>query len=214
MSLYQTSKSGLMFFIYLHMESYQRLLPFFSSNSFASFTDLNILTPNLCIRNQYFDLSFQMMQLHFSSTYRIHYTNSGSPAIWRCTAYSAIYTGYKFFISLRVAHIVLPSFHCKRNSTPFVVSLRHFVPVRVVMNASCYFTSVPSYLWSKISWNRKCRFPSPSTDQICSPLLHWPPEKLFSRPCTINHTLLYPGLDYFGLCQLATCNCPSNVSPL
>ena len=51
-------------------------------------------------------------------------------------------------------HFVLPSFHWTSNSTPFVVSLWYFVPVRIVMNGSCYFTSVPSYLWSKISWNR------------------------------------------------------------
>ena len=100
-----------------------------------------------------------MMRLRFSSTFRIHHANAGSPAIRCCTAYLAIYTGYKFFISLRVTHVVFPSFHWTRTSTPFVVSLQCFVTVSVVMNASWYFTSVQSYLWSTISWNRACQFP-------------------------------------------------------
>ena len=49
------------------------------------------------------------------------------------------------------SQVVLPYFHCTRTSTPFVVSLRRFVPVHIVMNASWFFTSVPSYLWLKIT---------------------------------------------------------------
>ena len=157
----QTSKSDLMFFIYLHMASHQRVLPFSSSNAFYSCTNLGILTPNLCVRTQYFYFSFPTMRLRFVIICRIHHENSGSPAIRRCTAYSAICTGYELFISLRVAHVVLPSFHWARTSTPSVVSLWRFVLVRIVMNVSCSFTSVPPYLWSTISWNRTCQFPSP-----------------------------------------------------
>ena len=139
------------------------LLPFYSSNDFSSCTDLGILTPNFCVRSQYFDLRFPMMRLRFASTFRIHHEYSGSPTIRRCTAYLAICTGYEFFISLRVAHVVIPSFHWTRTSTPFVVSLQRFFPVRVEMKASCSFTSVPLYLWSTIYWNMTCQFPSPST---------------------------------------------------
>ena len=145
------------------MPSHQRVLPFYSSNAFDSCTDLGILTPNLCVRAQYFDFRFPVMRLRFASTCRIHHSNAGSPSIRRCTAYLAICTGYEFFISLRVTHSVLPSFHCTSTSTPFVVSLRLFSPVHVVMNVSCYFTSLPSYLCSTISRNRTWRFPSPST---------------------------------------------------
>ena len=161
MSFSQTSKSGLMFFISLHMESHGRLLPLSSSNTFASCTDLGILTPNFCFRNQYFDFSFQMMRLRFASTCRIHHANSGLPAIRWCTTYSAICTGCEFFISLRVTHVMLLSIHWTRTSTPFVVSLWLFSPIQVVINASCTFTSVPSYLRSTISWNMTCQLPSP-----------------------------------------------------
>ena len=163
MSLSQTSKHGLIFFTSLNMVSYQRLFPFYLPNSFAYFTDLKILTPNLCVQTQYFDFSFPMIRLHFSSTFRIHHANAELPALWRCAVYSAICTGYELFISLRVTHIVLPFFLWTRTSTPFVVSLRRFVPVRVRMNASCSFTSVLTYLRPTISWNRTCRFPSPLT---------------------------------------------------
>ena len=126
MSFSQTSKVGLMLFIFWHMASQQRVLPFSSSNDFAACTDFEILTPNLCVRTQYFDFSFTMMQLHFNSTCWIHHENTGSPAIQRCTAYSVICTGYEFFISSRVIHVVLPYFHWTRTSNPFVVSLRRF----------------------------------------------------------------------------------------
>ena len=136
MSFYQTPKVGLMFFIYLHMASHQRVFTFSSSNAFYSFTDLGILTPNLCVRNQYFDFSFTIMRLRFSSACRTHHTNTGWSEIRHCNAYSSIYTGYEFFISLRVTNVVLPYLHWVRNSTPFSVSLRRFVPVCVVMNSS------------------------------------------------------------------------------
>ena len=142
MSFYQTPKVGLMFFIYLHMASHQRVLTFSSSNAFDSFADLGILKPKLCVRTQYFDFSFPMTQLRFPSTFRIHHTNTGLYAIRRCTACSSICTGYEFLILLRVTHVVLPSFHWTSISTPFVVFLWHFVPVPVVMNASCSFTYV------------------------------------------------------------------------
>ena len=161
MYFYQASKSGLIFFVYLHMVSHQSVFSFSSSNSFACFAELGILMSNFCVLTKYFDFIFPMMRVHFASTCRIHHTNEGSPAIRRCTAYSAICTGYELFISLRVAHVVLPSFHWARTSTPSVVSLWRFVLVRIVMNVSCSFTSVPPYLWSTISWNRTCQFPSP-----------------------------------------------------
>ena len=161
MSFSQTSKAGLMFFIFLHMPSHQSLFPFSSSNAFDSCTDFGILTLKLCAWTQYFDLRFPMMRLRFASTFRIHHVNDGLPAIRQCTAYLAIYIRYEFFIFLRVTHAVLPSFHWKRNSTPFFFSLQRFFPVSVVMNASCYFTSVPSYLCLTIFWNRKCWFLSP-----------------------------------------------------
>ena len=115
MSFYQTSKAGLIFFIYFHMASHQRVLTFYSSNDFSYCNDLGILTPELCLQNQLFDFNFPMMQFCFASTYRIHHANSGSPAIRRCTTYSAICTWYEFFISLKVTHVVLPSFHWTRN---------------------------------------------------------------------------------------------------
>ena len=136
MFFFQTSKAGLMFFIYLHMASHQTVLPFYSSNAFDSCTDLGILTPNLCVRTQYFDFSFPMMRLRLTITCRIHHENAGSPEIRQCTTYSAICKGYEFFISLRVTHVMLQSFHWTRTSTPFVVSLQRFVPVRVLMNVS------------------------------------------------------------------------------
>ena len=140
MSFSQTSKSGLMIFVYLHMESHKRVLPLYSSNAFASCTDLVIFTSKLCVQTQYFYLSFPMMWLRFANTCRIHHANAGSPKIQICTAYSAICTGYEFFLSLRVSHVVIPSFHSTRTSTPFIVSMRRFVLVRVVMNASWSFT--------------------------------------------------------------------------
>ena len=39
--------SGWTFFIYLHMASYQTVFPLYSSNDFASATDLGIFAPNL-----------------------------------------------------------------------------------------------------------------------------------------------------------------------
>ena len=135
-----------MFLIYFHMASHQRILPLPSSHDFASCTELGILMPNLCIRNQYFDFRFPMIRLRFASTCRIHHTNTGSPAIRSCTTYSSICTGYESFISLRVTHFVLPYFHWTRTSNLFVVSLQHCFMVRVVINAFCYFTSVLSYL--------------------------------------------------------------------
>ena len=139
MSFSQTSKVGLMLFIFWHMASQQRVLPFSSSNDFAACTDFEILTPNLCVRNQYFDFSFTIMRLRFSSACRTHHTNTGWYEIRHCNAYSSIYTGYEFCISLRVTNVVLPYLHWVRNSTPFSVSLRRFVPVCVVMNSSWYF---------------------------------------------------------------------------
>ena len=152
----QTSKAGLMFLIYLQMASHQRVLPFSSSHAFASCTDLGILTPNLCLLTQYFDLSFPMMRLLFVSTCRTHNVNTGSHEMRRYTKYLAICTGYEFFVYLKVTHVMLPSFHCTRTSTPFDVSLPRFVLVHVVMNSSCSFTSVLSYPWSTISWNTTC----------------------------------------------------------
>ena len=152
-----------MFFISLHMVSYQRAFPFCLSNSFPCFIDLRMLTPKLCVQTQYFDFIFSMMWLHFASTCRIHRANSESPEIWRCAVYSAICKGYELFISLRVTHIVLPSFHWTSTSTPFVVSMWRFYPVHTVMNASCSFTLLPSYLRPTISWNRTYWFPSPLT---------------------------------------------------
>ena len=102
MSFAQTSNTGLMFFIYFHMESHQMVLTLSSSNTFASCTELGILTLNLCVRNQYFKFSFPMVRLRFTITCQIHRRNAGSFAIRRSTAYSAIYTGYKSFIYLRV----------------------------------------------------------------------------------------------------------------
>ena len=163
MSFSQTSKYGLMFFNSLHTVSHQSVLPFPSSKDFASGTDLGILTQNLCVQTQYFDFSFPMMWLRFTSTCQIHHANAGSPAIRSCTVYSAICTGYDFFLSLRVTHFVLPSFHCTRASTPFVIYLLSFVSVRFVMNAYGFFTPVLSYLWLIISWNRTLLFTSPST---------------------------------------------------
>ena len=163
MSFYQASKSGVIFFIYLHMVSHQSVLPFSSSNSFACFAELGILMSNFCVLTKYFDFIFPMMRVHFASTCRIHHTNEGSPAIRRCTAYSAICTGYELFISLRVTHAVLLSFHWTMTSTYFAVSLQRFVPVRIVMNASCSFMYVWSYLWSTIYWNITFLFPSPLT---------------------------------------------------
>ena len=135
------------------MASHQRVLPLSSSNAFASCTDLGVLTPKLCIRTQYFDFRFPMMWLRFTSTCRIHHENAGLPAVWSCNAYSSIKTLYELFISFRITHVLLPYFHCMRTSTPFLISMRFLVPVRVVMNASYSFTSVPSYLCSIISWN-------------------------------------------------------------
>ena len=84
------------------MESHQRVFLFSSSHAFVSWTDLGILTPNFCVQTQYFDFSFPMMQLCFSSTCCIRHANSGLPEIRRCTVYSNICTGYEFFIYLRV----------------------------------------------------------------------------------------------------------------
>ena len=147
--------------ISLHITYYQRVFTFSASNDFGSCTDLGILTQNLCVQTQYFDFTFPMMRLHFANTCQIHHANSGSPTIRWCTTYLAICTGYEFFVSLRVTYVVLPSFHWTRTSTPFVVYLRHFGPVRILMKTSCSFTSVPSYLWSTISWNSSCVFTSP-----------------------------------------------------
>ena len=151
-----------MLFIYLHMSSHQRVLTFHLSNSFASCTDLGILTPKLCVLIQYFESRCPMIRLRFTFTYWTHHAKAGSPAIQRCTAYLTICTGFDFFISLRVTHVVLPSFYWTRTSNPLFVSLQCFVPVCVTMNSFWWFTSVPSYLWLKIYWNRTCRFPSPS----------------------------------------------------
>ena len=136
-----------MLFISLHMASHQRLFLFSSSNDVASCTDLGILTLNLCVQTQYLDFRFPMMRLRFSRTCHIHHANIGPPTIWCCTIYSAICTGYEFFISLRVPHVMLPYFKCTRTSTLFVVSLQRFVPVYVTMKTSCSFTSVPSHIW-------------------------------------------------------------------
>ena len=152
-----------MFFIYLHMEYYQRVFPFYPSNFFASCTGLGILMQNLFVRTQYFDFRILMMRLRFTSTCRIHNANAGSLDKRHCTAYSSICIEYEFFISLRVTHVFLPSLQWKRTSTLFVLSLQRFVPVRVVIYVSCSFTSIRSYLWWKISWNRTFQFPYPLT---------------------------------------------------
>ena len=126
MSFYQTSKTGLIFFISLHMSSYQREFPFYLSNTFASCTNLRILTPKLCVQTQYFDFIFPMILLCFSSTCRIHHSNAVLSAIPQCTAYSDICTGYELFISLRVTHVVITSLHWARTSTHLAISLRCF----------------------------------------------------------------------------------------
>ena len=135
-----------MFFISLSMASHQMIFTFSSSNSFASCAALGILTPTLCLQTQYYDFNCTMMRLRFASTCRTHHANAGSPTIHLFTTYLSICTGYELFISLRFTHVFLPSFHCKRTSTPFVVSLQLFVPVRVVMNEYRSFTYVPSHL--------------------------------------------------------------------
>ena len=126
-----------------------------------------------------------MMRLRFVSTLQIHHENDRLPAIRRCTAYLVICKGYELFISLRVTHFVLPSFHWKKTSTLFFVSLQRFVPVFAVMNASWFFTSGPSYLWLIISSNRTWWFTSPLT---------W--ANMFSAIALATRKTLYPSLFY------------------
>ena len=78
-----------------------------------------MLTQNLCIQTQYFDLIFPMIQLRSTSTFWIHHANTGLPTIRHCNAYSEIYTRYELFVSLRVTHAVLLSLHWMSTSTPF-----------------------------------------------------------------------------------------------
>ena len=88
------------------MPYHQRVLTFSLSNAFASCTDLGILTSKLWVQTKYFDFSFPMIRLRFASTCRIHHASAGSPAIRWCTSYSDIFTGYEFFISLRVSLVL------------------------------------------------------------------------------------------------------------
>ena len=63
----QSSKSILTFPIFCNIASYNSVLPFDLSSAISSLTELGILAPYLWLRLQYFDFTFEMIILFFSS---------------------------------------------------------------------------------------------------------------------------------------------------
>ena len=191
------------------MAFHQRVLPFSSSNAFASCTELGILMPNLCVQTQYFDFSFSIMPLRFSSTCHIHHVNSGSLTIQQCTEFLNICTWCEFFISLRFTNVLIPSFYWTRTSTPF------FSLWDALFWYVLWWTRPTPLLQYRRTYGRQypgighTNFLLYEPDKIWSPLLHCPQANICACTCNLPHTSLYPGLDYCGLCQLASCPCSS-----
>ena len=84
-------------------------------------------------------------------------------------------------MSFKAIQSVPLSFHLTSSSQPFVVSLRLFVPVLVVMNASCCFTACSLERWPIISSMSTWQLPSSSicANRFSAILLaangvHWP----------------------------------------
>ena len=138
-----TSKAEQTFLISLQMASHQSVSPFCSSIFFASSTDLGMRIPNLWVLSQYLDLTLASIWFLFLSTNGTHHANAGSIDIRVARANMATSTRQDSFISFKDTQFVLPSFHSINSSHPLVVSCLRLVPVLVVINVSCCFSSVP-----------------------------------------------------------------------
>ena len=132
--LSQASNAGRTLRISLQIASHHNVFPFSASRALASAPIFGILIPNLCVFTQYFDLTFAIMRFLYPQG--THQAKAGSSAILDATVYSATWTGYASFISLRATQVVLPSFCLMRSSHPWVVSFLHLMPLDVVTNAS------------------------------------------------------------------------------
>ena len=131
------------FFISFVIAFHNKVSPFSFSIRIASSTVLVTRIPYLWVLSQYLCV-FEMMRSRFRYTNLTHHEKDGSSDILFSTAYSASWTGYEYFISFSLFHVVLPSFHFRFTSQPFVVVTRCCIPLDVVTNASCCST-VPVY---------------------------------------------------------------------
>ena len=84
-----TCKAVLTLTISWKISSQHLVSPFSLSICNASFTDLGILTPYLCVFCQYMLAVFDIMRSLFFRTYLIHHAKDGCSDILFCTEYSA-----------------------------------------------------------------------------------------------------------------------------
>ena len=189
-------------FISLQIASHQLVLWFAWSICLESSTYLGISTPNLWVLIQYLDFIFAMIWFFFLITKWIYQSKTGRLLMTFWIEYSANWTGYNYFMSLRGLQVVIPYFHWSNIPHLFVVWRLQQPPFFEVIYASLIGSSVPLVQWSAMQYNRTCRLPSSSTwENIFSAMalaVKMPCGRRDIRP----HRFCYPTLDYHELLWL------------
>ena len=111
------------FFIYLVIASFHRVLWCFLSNLYASFAELG----NTCSYLEFFFISlccnFEIIWSHFLKTWSIHHLKAGDWTRSIVEEYWVVSMGYDSFKSFNCIQVNVPSFQEYFNSWPLVVML-------------------------------------------------------------------------------------------
>ena len=142
-SLLRNWKTKRLFFIYLLIESHQRVFPASLSSIYAYFIMLGTITPYLCVLFFKRTLTAPIICSRFLSVKGVHQEKAGLDMSLLASAYSVTWTGYEYFVSLRGTHVSVPSFHSTHMNQPFVVCLRDFLPFFAVFHSSPPWTACP-----------------------------------------------------------------------